>query len=142
MPRAKEALYKAQQEAYSLTGQAMDRERVCAGGPGDRTQAAALRVLEAENRLKEAESWADVFTLLDKAFPASTPEGRVADYLYARLMTQKDVCRALGFDRQTVRRRRDSLITHAALFAASKGLISITEEDCLNEREEDRLPEP
>lgn len=125
VPQAKAALYRAQQEALSLSAPAMDQDRVRSGKPGNRTQAAALRILEAEEKLAEAEKWADVFRLMNGIFPPdSSVEGAVAAALYDRGLSQEELCRVMRCDRQTVRRRRDNYVCHTALVAASHGLIA------------------
>lgn len=129
LPRARAALYAAQAAAAAPPGQATDKTPVQGGG-SDRTQAAVLRVIQAEERLRQAEKWAAVFALLDETFPfEGTAEGVVAGYLYGNGMTQEEVCRATHCDRQTVRRRRDNYVAHCALFAAAEGLIRIEEEE-------------
>ena len=54
--RAKAELYDAQMAAYAVSAPPMDQEKV-GHGPGDRTQAAAQRVLAAEKKVEEAAKW-------------------------------------------------------------------------------------
>lgn len=129
VPRARAALREAQRQAVNLSSPATDAIRV-SSGPGSRTQSGAMKILAAEERLDAAGKWQEAFALTDKAFPwETTPEGVVAAYLYGNRMTQEEVCRATGWDRQTVRRRKDHYVAHCALFAAALGLIDIQGEE-------------
>lgn len=94
------------------------------GNTESRTQRAAIMLATAEEQVQEARKWAEVFRRLDKVFPAKTTnEGFVASLIYGNGMSQQDVCRFCKCDRKTVRRRQDRYIHHAALLAASYGLI-------------------
>lgn len=118
-------LYDAQQAALSISSPATDQENH-SSGPGNRTQALALRILEAEEKLAQAEKWQMAFRLADEAFPwESTPEGVIAGYLYGNGMTIHETCIATGRKRTTVIHLRDNYVAHAALFAAALGLIDI-----------------
>lgn len=123
--RARAELYDAQAAAYTISAPSMDQDRV-GHGPGDRTQAAAMRVLAAEKKLAEAELWEEAIRLTDKAFPwESTSEGVIAGYLYGNGMTIQETCAATGRKRTTVIHLRDNYVAHCALFAAALGLIDI-----------------
>ena len=125
--RAKAALFEAQAAAVSASAPAMDAVRV-SSGPGDRTRAAALRILEAEEKLRQAEAWQEVFRLADAALPfESTPEGVVAGYLWGNGMSIEECCRATGRKRTTICHLRDNYVAHCALFAAAAGLIRFGE---------------
>ena len=128
--RAKAELLEAQAaEAIegSAAAPAMDAVRV-SSGPGNRTQAWALRVLAAEEKLRQAEAWEEAFRLADKALPwESTPEGVVAGYLWGNGMSMEECCRATGKSRVVIRQLRDNYTAHCALFAAAAGLITFEE---------------
>lgn len=126
--RAQNALFEAQAAAISASAPATDHAPVRTG-PGNRTQAGALRVLEAEERLREAEKWQEAIRLADRALPwETTPEGVVAGYLWGNGMTVEECCRATEKKRATVRQLRDNYIAHVALFAAAAGLLDVREE--------------
>lgn len=123
--RARARLYDVHREALSIASPATDQEKH-GSGPGNRTQAMALRILEAERRVEEAETWEEAIRLTDKAFPwESTSEGVIAGYLYGNGMTIQEVCLATGKGRSTVIHFRDNYVAHCALFAAALGLIDI-----------------
>lgn len=123
--RAKAELYDAQMAAYAVSSPPMDQEKV-GHGPGDRTQAAAQRVLAAEKKVEEAAKWEEAIRLTDNAFPwESTSEGVIAGYLYGNGMTIQEVCLATGKGRSTVIHLRDNYVAHCAFFAAALGLIDI-----------------
>lgn len=90
--------------------------------PGDRVQENVTRVIEAEERLSRAIRWQLVFLKLDEAFEGM-PEGEVAQMLYRDKATSQQIANLRRCDRQTVRRLRDTYVTHAALLAAEAGLI-------------------
>ena len=96
------------------------------GGNTDPTMNAAFAILQAEAELCTALKWAEVFSKLDEIFQGK-PEAEVADAIYTKHRQQKDVAEALHYDRQSIRRLRDSYVCHCALLAAEKGLIKIQE---------------
>lgn len=123
--RARAKLYDAQQAALSLSSPGAAQEPH-GSGPGNRTQALALRIAEAEEQLEIAQRWEDAFRMADAAFPfEDTPEGVIAGYLYGNGMTIQETCIATGRKRTTVIHLRDNYVAHAALFAAALGLIDI-----------------
>lgn len=123
--RARTKLYDTQQEALSISSPATDQEKH-GSGPGNRTQAMALRILEAESKLEQAEKWEEAFRLTDAAFPfETTPEGVIAGYLYGNGMTIQETCAVTGRKRTTIIHLRDNYVAHCALFAAALGLIDI-----------------
>ena len=123
--RARTRLYDVQQEALTISSPATDQEKH-GSGPGNRTQAMALRILEAENKLEQAEKWEEAFRLTDAAFPFdTTPEGVIAGYLYGNGMTLQETCAVTGRNRRTIVHLRDKYVAHCALFAAALGLIDI-----------------
>lgn len=123
--RARTRLYDAQQEALSISCPATDQEKH-GSGPGNRTQAMALRILEAESKVEQAEKWEEAFRLTDAAFPfETTPEGVIAGYLYGNGMTIQETCAVTGRKRTTIIHLRDNYVAHCALFAAALGLIDI-----------------
>ena len=124
--RARAKLYDAQQAALSLSSPGANQDEGHSSGPGNRTQALAMKIVEAEERLAQAELWEEAFRLADAAFPwESTPEGVIAGYLYGNGMTIQETCIATGRKRTTVIHLRDNYVAHAALFAAALGLIDI-----------------
>ena len=123
--RARAKLYDAQQAALSVSSPATDQENH-SSGPGNRTRALALKIVEAEEQVKQAERWEEAFRLTDDAFPfESTPEGVIAGYLYSNGMNIQETCAATGRKRTTVIHLRDNYVCHCALFAAALGLIDI-----------------
>lgn len=92
------------------------------GAISDRVQNGVVRVIEAEEQLGRAIRWQIVYARLDEAF-FGTPEGEVAQMLYRDKIKSQQIALLRGCDRQTVRRLRDTYVTHAALLAAEEGLI-------------------
>jgi len=128
--RAEMRLYEAQAAAVSSAAPPTDSGAAFTGTPGNRTMNGALSILEAEEKLRDARQWEEVFSLVRKAFPTpETVEGKMAAYLYDQGKTQAQACAFFGCDRQTVRRARDTYVCHCALIAAGMGLIKITEEE-------------
>lgn len=96
------------------------------GGVSDRVGDGVERMIEAEERLGRALRWQAVYARLDEAFDG-TAEGEVAQMLYRDKVTSQQISALRGCDRQTVRRLRDTYVTHAALLAAEQGLIRMRE---------------
>ena len=97
-------------------------------GPGDRTGRLALAVAEAEEKLETERAWEEVWRMMDRVFSFdTTPEGRVAGYLYDNGMSLKEASEACKCNRDTVSHYRDNWVCHAALIAAGDGLITIRE---------------
>ena len=125
LAQARARLYDVQREALSIASPATDQEKH-GSGPGNRTQALALKIVEAEEQVKQAERWEEAFRLTDAAFPwESTQEGVVAGYLYGNGMNIQETCAATGRKRTTVIHLRDNYVAHCALFAAALCLIDI-----------------
>lgn len=103
----------------------MDRVGGRSSGISDSVQDGATRVIEAEERLSAAIRWSMVYARLDALF-AGTPEGEVAQALYRDKLTAAKIAEARMVDRQTVRRLRDTYVTHAALLAAELGLVRMS----------------
>ena len=123
--RANQALFVAQAQAVRITASAFDAIPVHGGAKDSPAEKAALRVIQAEDKLHVAEKWQDAFAMTDKAFPwESTAEGVLAGYLYGNGMNLADAARAAGCSRKTAMRLRDNYVGHCALFAASMGLIT------------------
>lgn len=126
---AKEQLWKARAKAYDISAPM--------GGTGggkthnnkSRVERAALELDRLEKKYQSLMKWEAVFGRLDVLFPEDTNVGFVASLLYGNGMTQEEVCRFTGTSRQTVRRARDRYIIHAALIAASYGLIEVNNID-------------
>lgn len=96
------------------------------GGSGDQVERAAFAIVQAEAELCTALKWAEVFSRLDEIF-AGKPEADIAEAIYIRHKQQKTVAEEMHYDRQSIRRLRDSYVCHCALLAAEKGLITIQE---------------
>ena len=122
------AVAEASRDVVNLREDAVNLKSpaLSAGGkssmPGDRVQENVTRVIEAEERLSRAIRWQMVFLKLDEAFEGM-PEGEVAQLLYRDKATSQQIANLRRCDRQTVRRLRDTYVTHAALLAAEAGLI-------------------
>lgn len=125
---AEEALRQRMEDAHSLKSPALDGAGGKPGGSSDRVQDGALSVLDAERILEVRRKWADVALRLDEAF-AGTQTQTVARMLYTDGMRPGEIARQLGVDRQTVSRRRDEYVTRAALLAAERGLIRMSDYD-------------
>lgn len=125
--KAEQALYRAQRQAYALspppTGQAGRGSQ-----PGSRIEKAALAVLRAEERLENARKWEEQLRLLDRIFPTDTPEGRAAELVYNRGYDKTATAKIMQCSRDTLARRLDAYVCHAALIAAGAGLIEMQEE--------------
>ena len=128
---AEDALMRRREDAHGLKSPAFDGAGK-AGGPSNRVQDGALRVIEAERMLETRRKWADVAAQLDAAF-AGTKTGEVARLLYTDGRRASEIAGLLGVDRQTVKKRRaqsrlqqtnDEL---TALLAAERGLIRMSD---------------
>ena len=129
VPRAEQRLYEAQQRAISIAGPPTDKPQVQSSAQKSRVEVAVFRILQAEEKLDEARKWAAVFRLLDRAFPMKTTERKVATLIYQDGKTQKQAALELKISENTAQKYKDAYICHAALFAASDGLIRIREEE-------------
>lgn len=128
--QARELMAAARAGAYTVKAAPMDPNGGGRGtGRGDALERKAITVAEAEAELRAALAWDDVFRRLDRIFPPDTKEGRVGWYLYQNGLTQADICRIMGCDRQTVRRNKDVYILNCALLAAMAGLVRMGEGD-------------
>lgn len=96
------------------------------GGRNDQVERAAFAIIRAEAELCTALKWAEVFSRLDEIFTGK-PEADIADAIYTNHKQQKTVAESMNYDRQSIRRLRDSYVCHCALLAAEKGLIKIQE---------------
>ena len=103
------------------------------GATSDPTESAAFAIIQAEAALCTALKWEEVFSRLDEIF-AGKPEAEIAEAIYQQRRQQKDVAVLMHYDRQSIRRYRDTYVCHCALLAAEKGLIKIQEGDEDNER--------
>lgn len=124
---------KASRRVIESRSDAASLRSPCAAGTGggksgvsNPVQQGAQRVIEAEEQLDRALRWQVVYARLDEAFDGS-PEGEVAQMLYRDKVTSQQIAQLRGCDRQTVRRLRDTYVTHAALLAAEAGLIRMRE---------------
>lgn len=127
--KAEQELYRVQLRAYSVSAPAPDKTGGGHGSaPGSRVERAALRIIKAEERLETARKWENVFRLLDRVFCLDTPEGKAVDLVYNRGYDKTSAARILKCSRETLTRRLDTYVCHAALIAAGEGLISVREE--------------
>lgn len=127
--RAEQALFRAQQRAYAVSAPAPDNVGGGRGSePGSRVEKAALSVLKAEEKLEHARKWEEVLRLLDRVFTLDTPEGRAVDLVYSRGYDKKNAAKIMQCSRETLGRRLDTYVCHAALIAAGEGLIKIRED--------------
>lgn len=124
---------EASRSVIHARGDAVSLRSPSLGGAGgrnaqvsDRVQSGVERVIAAEEQLSRALRWQLVHARLDETF-AGTPEGEVAKLLYRDKVTSQQIALLRCCDRQTVRRLRDTYVTHAALLAAEAGLIRIRE---------------
>lgn len=123
---AEEALRQRMEDAHGLKSPALDGAGGKPGGTSNRVQDGALRVIEAERMLETRRKWADVAAQLDEAF-AGTKTGEVARLMYTDGRRASEIAGLLGVDRQTVKKRRDEYVTRAALLAAERGLIRMSD---------------
>lgn len=93
------------------------------GGASDPTARAAMQLERADQALRTALAWVDIFGRADVLF-AHQPEGEAARHLYFERLTQQETAERMGVDRQTVRRYRDTYICHCAILAAQAGLLT------------------
>lgn len=127
--RAEERLKEARARAYSVHAGAADPVGGShATGSGDGLERKAISVAEAEEQLRQALAWDDVFRRLDRIYPPETPEGQVAHLLYNAGLTQADCCRMMDRDRKRIRELKDSIVVNCALLAVQAGLMRMEEE--------------
>ena len=127
--KAEQALYRAQQRAYAVSAPVPDKVGGGRGSsPGSRVEKAALSVLKAEEKLDTVRKWEDVLRLLDRVFHRETPEGKAVELVYNRGYDKKSAARILQCSRETLAKRLDTYVCHAALIAAGEGLISVKED--------------
>ena len=138
--KASERLMFARSQAYSISHHvpealpqnAMKNRGVnpnairAKGSTGDQVERAALAIVQAEADLCTALKWAEVFSRLDEIF-AGKPEAEIAEAIYQQGQQQKAVAAAMHYDRQSVRRLRDSYVCYCALLAVERGLIKMQE---------------
>ena len=91
---AEDALMRRREDAHGLKSPAFDGAGK-AGGPSNRVQDGALRVIEAERMLETRRKWADVAAQLDAAF-AGTKTGEVARMLYTDGRRASEIAGLLG----------------------------------------------
>ena len=111
VPMAQIALYRAQAAVQSAA-------------PAARRKA-EKRAARCEQALIAARAWVGAIRLVERIFPESTEEGKLACLMYQDGMSLNQAARVLGIRRQTASRKKDNFIGHLALIAASQGLISI-----------------
>ena len=126
--KAEQALYRAQQRAYSVSAPSPDKVGGGRGSaPGSRVEKAALSILKAEEKLDTVRKWEEVLRLLDRVFTQDTPEGRAVDLVYSRGYDKTNAAKIMQCSRETLSKRLDTYVCHAALIAAGEGLIRIKE---------------
>lgn len=125
--RAEERLKEARARAYAVTAAPTDRQGSRGSSRGDALERKALAVAEAEEQLRLALAWDDVLRRLDRIYPADTPEGTVAGYLYGNGLTQADCCRLMQRERKRIRELKDTYIINCALLAIQAGLARLEE---------------
>lgn len=135
MDDAREALAHATRDAENISSPLGRTDGGSRGGrTSDRTAAAAMRIAGARERLENLEAWERVFVQLDRDFPPLSDVGRVRDLCMtdirreghawaAPCMTLADLARVDGVDRQTIARRKRTLLERAAYYAAEAGLL-------------------
>lgn len=132
---AEERLREARQAAEAAHAAPPDPNGGSHGaGRGDGLERAAIRVAEAEEQLRQALAWDDVFTRMDRIYPAGCLEDTVSRMLYDKGFNQATVGEALGMHRITVRRYQDRYVINLALLAVQEGLARMEEKadaECL-----------
>lgn len=118
-------LVTARERAFSVRSPALGVVGGRASDTDTKTERDVQAVAAAEEALQAALKWCEIFRVVDRMFEGK-PESAVADALYVRKVKQCDVAKAVGVDRQTVRRCRDAYVAHCALLAAERGLIHVT----------------
>ncbi len=127
---AEEQLREARQTAESVRAQAPDADGGSHGsGRGDGLERAAIRVVDAEDRLRQALAWDDLFTRMDRIYPDGTLERTVSGLMYDKKFSQAAAAQALGLHRITVRRYQDNYVINLALLAVQAGLARMEEEE-------------
>lgn len=123
---AAEALITRQEEVIGVKSPGLECSGGRCSGISNRMQDGVIAKIEAEERLETAIEWAAVVARLDEIFEGK-PERDVAWMLYREGMKLKDIAARRKEDRQTVTRRRDNYVIRAALLAAERGLIRMSE---------------
>lgn len=125
---AEERLREARQAAEAAHAAPPDPNGGSHGaGHGDGLERAAIRVVEAEEQLRQALAWDNIFTRMDRIYPAGCLEDTVSRMLYDKGFTQATVGEALGMHRITVRRYQDRYVINLALLAVQEGLARMEE---------------
>ena len=120
---AQERLREARQAAEAVHSAPPDPNGGSHGaGRGDGLERAAIRAVEAEEQLRQALAWDDVFTRMDRIYPEGCLEDTISRLMYDKGYSQAAVCQALGLHRVTVRRYRDTYVINLALLAVQAGL--------------------
>lgn len=113
---------EAMSDAVSLTGPLARDEAPGSGAPGDPTGRGAERVLRAREKAETAEKWEQVFLRTEEDFPPGSDEHKAAAMFYDAGMTLEQIGRAMHYEKQTIRRKRDAFVYRAAWYAAQDGL--------------------
>ena len=121
--KAEEAVIRAREKATDTSAPIEGNGGGKSHNAGSRVERGALNVTRAEKRLEKVMKWEKVFKQMDKIYPAETNEGYVVSMIYGNGMSQAELARASGCDRQTVRMRQDRYIIRCAFMAAQAGLI-------------------
>lgn len=92
--------------------------------PGDRTGKAAMRLVEADEKVEAAILWVSIIEELRAQFDGR-PESALFTDFYGREISVTEYAAAAFVDRQTVNNYRDKIVVSCALLAAESGLIKI-----------------
>lgn len=119
---AERMIAEAVSDAVSLTGPLTHEDTTGGGMPGDPTGRGAERILKAREQAEIVERWERVFRRTECDFPPGSDEHRAAKLFYESGMTLEQIGRVMHYERQTIRRKRDTYVYRAAWYAAQDGL--------------------
>ena len=125
--RAQERLRDAQQRAYSAAARPPDAGGGHGGGHGDGMERKAISVAEAEEQLRQALAWDDVFARLDRIYPLGTREAELAQYLYGNGLTMQQCAAYMGLQWKQVWDLKNNYVINCALLAVQAGLAKTEE---------------
>lgn len=119
---AERLVAEALSDAVSLHGPMAHEGGIAKGMPGDPTGRGADIVLKARERVAEAEAWEAVFRRAERDFPPGSDEHKCASLHYEAGWTLSQIAAMMHYEKQTVRRKRDTFVYRAAWYAAEAGL--------------------
>lgn len=96
------------------------------GAHGDPTGKQALALMNAEQKMREAEQWAMVITASYKHFSRS-PVADVCTSFFLGNMTMDQLGAEMGISGRTVSAYREQFVCYCAMLAIGKGLLSVNE---------------